>query len=253
MITFLCGSDQVWNPNFGRLTDVDLLKMAKPEQKVAFSASFGIEKLPKKEEEKAKKALQSFKTISVREERAKYLIEDLVKRKDVEVLVDPTMLLTAEQWGALAKRPENLKTDKYILTYFLGKVSEERTKEIERVAKENHCQIINILDKNTPIYQTGPSEFLYLEKNAFFICTDSFHSSVFAILFHRPFVVFDREDTNQKMNSRLNTLLQKFDLQNAWYQNKITEEQLQINTNKLEEKLEEERKKAEKFIKNALN
>lgn len=253
MIIFLYGSDQVWNPNFGRLKDVDLLKIAKPEQRVAFSASFGIEKLPKQEEEKLKRELQNFKANSVREERGKKLIEELVQRKDVEVLVDPTMLLTAEQWSGLAKKPENIKADKYILTYFLGEISEKRKKEIERIAKENHCQIIDILDKNAPIYQTGPSEFLYLEKNAFLICTNSFHSSVFAILFHRPFVVFDREDSNIKMNSRLDTLLKKFDLQDAWYQNRITESQLKVDDQKIDGRLEEERKKAKKFIDKVLS
>ena len=71
--------------------------------------------------------------------------------------------------------PKQLKNDKYILNYFLGELSEQRKNEIERIAKENDCEIINILDKNGPYYETGPSEFLYLEQNAFLICTDSFH------------------------------------------------------------------------------
>lgn len=242
------GSDQVWNPNFGRLKDVDLLSFVRPEQRVAFSASFGIEKLPREEQKRAKEELQKFKAISVREEKGKEIIEEFMQRRDIEVLVDPTMLLQAKQWSKIAKKPESLETNKYILTYFLGKISEKRKEEIEKVAKENSCQIINILDKNGPFYQTGPSEFLYLEKNAFLICTDSFHSSVFAILFHRPFVVFDREDSNEKMNSRLNTLLKKFDLQEAWYQNRITKNQLKVDEQKIDRKLEEERNKTKKFI-----
>ena len=94
---------------------------------------------------------------------------------------------------------------------------------------------------------------MYLEKNAFLICTNSFHSSVFAILFHRPFVVFDREDSNIKMNSRLDTLLKKFDLQDAWYQDRITESQLKVDDQKIDGRLEEERKKAKKFIDKVLS
>ena len=249
---FVTGSDQVWNPTFGRLRDVDLLNFAKPEQRIAFSASFGISELPEKCKEKAKRELEKFKAISVREDRGKEIIEELTGRKDVQVLVDPTMLLTSEEWDKVAKKPEQLKTDKYILNYFLGELSQKRRKEIERIAKENNCEIINILDKNSPFYQTGPSEFLYLEKNAFLICTDSFHSCVFAILYNRPFVVFDREDKMVKMNSRIDTLLNKFVLQDRWYKNKITNEQLKVNYGESYKILEEERKKAKEFLENAI-
>ena len=249
---FIVGSDQVWNPKFNRLSDFDLLTFAKPEQRIAFSASFGISELPEKSRPKAKSELEKFKAISVREDRGKEIVEELTGRKDIQVLVDPTMLLTAEEWDKVAKKPKQLKTGKYILNYFLGELSEKRRREIERIAKENNCEIIDILDKNSPFYQTGPSEFLYLEKNAFLICTDSFHSSVFAILYNRPFVVFDREDANVKMNSRLDTLLKKFKLENRWYKDKITEEQLQVDYKEVYIILEEERKKAKEFLENAI-
>ena len=250
---FMVGSDQVWNPKFNRLSDFDLLTFAKPKQRVAFSASFGISELPEKCRPKAKSELEKFKTMSVREDRGKEIIEELTGRKDVQVLVDPTMLLTSKEWDKVVKKPKQLKTDKYILNYFLGELSEKRRKEIERIAKKNNCEIINILDKNSPFYQTGPSEFLYLEKNAFLICTDSFHSSVFAILYNRPFVVFDREDVNARMNSRLDTLLKKFNLEKQWYKDEITEEQLKIDYREAYKRLEKEREKAEIFIKKAIN
>ncbi len=245
---FITGSDQVWNPNFGRLRDVDLLSFAKPEQRIAFSASFAINKLPEESKNKTKKELEKFNAISVREDRGKEIVEELTGRKDVQVLVDPTMLLTSEEWDKVAKKPEQLKTDKYILNYFLGELSEKRRKDIEKIAKENNCEIINMLDKNSPFYQTGPSEFLYLEKNAFLICTDSFHSCVFAILYNRPFIVFDREDSSVKMNSRLDTLLKKFELHNRWYKGEIIEEQLEVDYEETHRILEEERKKAKKFL-----
>ena len=249
---FITGSDQVWNPNFGRLRDVDLLKFAKPEQRIAFSASFGVSELSEDCKEIVKRDLKDFKAISVREDRGKEIVEELTGRKDVQVLVDPTMLLTAEEWDRVSKKPKQLKTDKYILNYFLGELSEKRKKEIERIARTNNCEIVNILDKNSPFYQTGPSEFLYLEKNAFIVCTDSFHSSVFAILYNRPFIVFDREDINVRMNSRLDTLLKKFNLEKQWYKDKITEEQLKIDYKEAYKILEKEREKVELFIKKAI-
>ena len=232
---------------------IDTLKFVEDNKKIAFSASFGISELPEQYKQKTAEALKTFKAISVREDSGKKIVEELTGRTDVEVLVDPTMLLTPEEWDKVSKKPKQLNFDKYILCYFLGELSEQRKKEIERVAKENDCKIINILDKKDPFYETGPSEFLYLEKNAFLICTDSFHSSVFAILYNRPFIVFDREDSLVKMNSRLDTLLKKFELEDRWYEGEIKKEQLKTDYTKAYEILEKEREKSMKFLKKALD
>ena len=251
---FITGSDQVWNPTWGSLSDVELLEFTIPEKRISFSASFGISSLPEQYNEKLKNALKDYKAISVREDAGKKIIEDVVGRKDVQVLVDPTMLLTAEEWDKVAKKPEQLKTDKYILNYFLGKLSEKRKAEIDRIAKENDCEVINILDKNSPFYCTGPSEFLYLEKHAFLVCTDSFHSSVFAILYNRPFIVFGREDNTISMNSRIETLINKFNLKNREYNGQeITKENLNHDYTETYKILEEERKKSMTFLINALD
>ncbi len=251
---FITGSDQVWNPTFGRMSDVDFLTFAEKDKRISFSASFGIDEIPNNMKEYYKERINGIKKISVREERAKKIINELTGRNDVEVLLDPTMLIKADKWLRIMKRPktlDKLKGKKYILNYFLGNLSTKRYEEIQRVAKENDCEIINILDKNAPFYICGPSEFVYLEKNAFLICTDSFHSTVFAILFNRPFVVFDREDKEVKMNSRLETLLNKFGLNNRWFENKIDIQMLKANY-EINSILENERKKAQNFIENAI-
>ena len=251
---FLVGSDQVWNPNFGRLREVDLLEFTEPQKRISFSASFGIGKLPEQYNEKLKNALENYKAISVREDAGKKIIEDVVGRKDVEVLVDPTMLLTADEWNKVAKKPEQLKTDRYILNYFLGELSEKRKEEIDRIAKDNNCEVINILDVNSPFYKTGPSEFLYLEKNAFLVCTDSFHSCVFATLFNKPFIIFNREDSHVSMNSRIETLIKKLELKNREYNGKeITRENLNHDYTEAYKILDEERKKSIKFLRKALD
>lgn len=253
---FLVGSDQVWNPNLGRLRDIDLLSFAKSGQKISFSASFSITTLPDNLKEYVAENLKTFKAISVREEAGKRIVEELTGRTDVEVLVDPTMLLTAEEWDKVSKRPEQLdllKSEKYILNYFLGELPEEWNNEINRIAKENECEVINILDKKSPFYQTGPSEFLYLEKNAFMVCTDSFHSSVFSIIYDTPFVVFDRQQKGLvSMNSRIDTLLSKFKLEDRRYNGKITEKLLKCDYTEAKKILEKEKEKSINFLKKAL-
>ncbi len=250
---FIVGSDQVWNPNFWSFSDVERLSFASYNKRISYAASFGIESLNDYNSNLLKKDIKHFKAISVREDAGKKIVDELTGRTDVEVLIDPTMLLTADDWDKVSKKPTMLKNDKYILNYFLGNLSVERKNEINRVAKENNCEVINILDKDSPFYECGPSEFLYLEKNAFLICTDSFHSSVFGILYNTPFLVFKREDNNASMNSRLDTLLSKFKLEDRKYKGKITKKDLKCDYTEAYTILDKERIKSMNFLKKALN
>ena len=254
----ITGSDQVWNPYFNFMSDIELLSFVSSKKRISYAASFGVDRIDEFAEKKVKEYISNYKSISVREDRGKEIIEELTGRKDVQVLVDPTMLLTAEEWDKVSNRPKQLdkiKEEKYILNYFLGELSESRKNEIERIAKENNCHIINILDKNDPFYISGPSEFLYLEKHAFLICTDSFHSSVFAILYDRPFIIFDREQKGvESMNSRIDTLISKFKLKNRKYNGKcITKENLEHDYTEAYEILEKEREKSKAFLEKALD
>ncbi len=253
---FFVGSDQVWNPHFAANKEY-FLPFTDNKKKNSFAASIAVNELPEESEEYFKEMLKTFNKISVREESGKKIVENLTERSDIEVLVDPTMLLTAEEWNKVSKRPkqlDRLKNNKYILNYFLGNYQDEWKHEIERIAEENNCTIINILDPNDPFYYTGPSEFLYLEKNAFCICTDSFHSCVFSIIYQVPFFIFDRKEKGVKsMNSRLDTLLSKFNLENRKFNGKITNDLLKCDYSNAKITLKNEQKIANDFIKKALD
>ena len=161
-------------------------------------------------------------------------------------------MISKEEWTKLANNPGIQKKQKYILLYFLGEVSNKYYEIISKFALENNCKIINVFDKESEFYNAGPSEFLYLEKNAYLICTDSFHSSVFGILFNVPFIVFDRkENILGNMNSRLNTLLSKFHLEERKYQEfNAIENYLKYDYSNAELILKEERKKVDIFLDN---
>lgn len=255
---YIVGSDQVWNWTFSEFDGRMLLDFSDYDKSISYAASFGVEYISDDFKEIFSNGLSNIKYLSVREDRGKEVIKELTNRSDVAVLIDPTMLLTRQDWDKIAKRPKQFKiihNKKYILNYFLGNLSESRKSEIEKIARENDCVIINLLDKNDPFYVCGPSEFLYLEKNAFLICTDSFHSSVFAILYNRPFIIFGREQNGiENMNSRLDTLINKFKLKNRRYNGKnITKENLEYDYTEAYEILEMERKKSKEFIEKALD
>ena len=139
------------------------------------------------------------------------------------------------------------------MTYFLGGSSkwENITKSI---ADKYSCEIVDIYDKNSIFYTCGPQHFLNLVKDAFLICTDSFHSVVFSFLFNKPFIVFDRENTKINMNSRMETFLEKFGLQqNRYVANQDIEEYLNWDYSEGYIILEQEREKARQFIIRALS
>lgn len=99
------------------------------------------------------------------------------------------------------------------MTYFLGALSTERQAFIQNIADKYDLQWIALdsewVDKpqNLAHYMTTPDEFIWLVHHCQLMLTDSFHGSVFSILFGKPFRSFTREDNNLDMGSRLDTLL----------------------------------------------
>lgn len=222
----IIGSDQVWNPDFAA-QDFYFLNFVDKNKKICFSPSFGVSSLPIKDIDKFRQGLSTFNYISVREEMGKKIIQDILK-KDVEVLIDPTMMLDIEEWRKVSQKVSINTKKPYILKYFLKASGyiDESEKEIEKIAKENNMIIYTIPGEQNNVGkdgdefcldQIGPSEFIYLIENASLICTNSYHAAVFSILYKKPFIVFDRKDGHLSMNSRIDTLLKTFELEERKY------------------------------------
>ena len=195
------------------------------------------------------------KAISVREDKGKELAEQLTGRTDIGVHVDPTFLLTAEDWKKVEKKPPMYKGEKYILKYFLGEKNSEVNQQLEKYAVAHQLQIIDVISPDSPYYNIGPSEFLYLERNAELIVTDSFHSCVFAIIYQKPFIVAERKEKNlQGMGSRIDTLLKKFHLEDRKYFNVDLEDIIysEINYDEIGNVLEIEKNKSFQYLKKYL-
>ena len=249
---YFVGSDQIWNPKYGGLSDFDLLSFTN-NKKISISASFGIEELPDEYKMKAKKYLDNFDAISVREESGKKIINELLPHKNVEVLIDPTLMLNQESWNKVSNKPRIFPQKKYILCYFLGGISEERMNIIEKTALNYDMEVVNLSDKNGKYNFVGPSEFLFLESHASLIMTDSFHSSIFAILYQNPFVVFEREGKHTKMGSRIDTLLKKLGLEDRKYNQEIDLERFfNVDYSIAQQKIGEERAKFNEFVKKSI-
>lgn len=248
---FITGSDQVWNPFYNDGSSLYFLGFAPEHKRIAYAPSFGMPSIPEKYIENYKKWLSEIPYLSVREESGAKIVKELTER-DVPVLVDPTLMLTREKWLSIAKEDPYKPDRPYLLTYFLGEVSRETKNRIEKIAKEYSLEIVRLADmKDKKRYLAGPSEFIDYINSAALVCTDSFHGTVFSILMETPFIVFDR--VGSSMYSRIETLLNKFKLHSRQDKDINDNEIFNIDFSHIHPILEEERRKALNFLKEALN
>lgn len=244
---FFAGSDQIWNYHFPATNFRDyFLKFAEDRKKVAICGSFGVEEIPEARKPLYIDGLSSFAHISVREEAGAGIVKALTGR-EVPVLVDPVMLLSREEWLAVARKPRVDLTKPYILKYYLGDEAEEE--KIDHWAKEHGFAVYELLNSRIPeLYSAGPGEFLSLVANAALVASDSFHCIAFSILFQKPFVVYARRGAETSMTSRLDTLLGKFGFQNRWRHCLTPEDYLTCDFSRTQEILFAEQEKALQYI-----
>ena len=190
----LSGSDQIWNPKIfpdGRFDPVFFGAFSR-KRKIAYAPSFGIPRIPEEMEEELRNYLAAFTHISAREKQGQTIIHD-VAGQDVPVVLDPTLLLDREQWSAMANTPADYPAGGYILCYCISKPG-ALLPYIRRLAEETGLpvvQLCGIRQKVHPnarcILDAGPAEFLSLFRNASYVCTNSFHGTVFSVQFQKPF------------------------------------------------------------------
>lgn len=220
------GSDQVWGDWLSKeALDCFLLKgITENEKKYSYAASIGSDKINTSLSEAYKRGLEHFEHISVREKSAKAEIEKLLPDADISVELDPTLLLTPQEWTAVAK--EKYKNQKYIFCYFLGKDASYREaakKVAEKMGlpivtmpyvKENRREAFEDDFGTYNDYSSGPAEFIGIIKNAELVITDSFHAVVFSSQFHKNFYVLARKiEGSGSTNRRILDFLECFQLQ----------------------------------------
>lgn len=212
----IVGSDQLWLP-VNVVADYYTLNWVPDHiNKISYATSFGVSNIPKKYDNIYIKFLKRINHLSVREESGKEILDKY--KINSKVVCDPTILLTKEEWEKECT-PNKFINKKYILCYFLGNNIEHR-KFVERLKDKTGYKIVSLNHADeyvkysdefadiTP-YDVGPREWLNLVKNAEYVCTDSFHGTVFSIIFNKTFFDFRRFNPKNKnnTNSRLDSLL----------------------------------------------
>lgn len=213
---FLVGSDQLWRTDSVEHGYYTLEWVPDHIRKIAYSTSIGVKEVPWFQVEKNKRFMNRFDHIALREQSACDLVYKLTGRK-VPVVLDPTLLFTGDQWLGIQQR-EPLTNGKYIFCYLLGDNPSQR-EFIKNVKEKTGYKIVALqqLDDYIPSDEgfadeapyVGPREFLNYIRNAEYVFTDSFHCSVFSILYKKNFFTFNRfaEGAKQSTNTRIDNLL----------------------------------------------
>ncbi len=209
---FVTGSDQVWNPSAHSSIEPYFLTFA-PEnaKKISFAASFGVSDIDSNLRERYKDYLSRYDIISVREQNACNIVKQLVD-KDVECVLDPTLLLTKDEWMKVAKQYDNIP-ERYVLVYTLfespaifnlaKRIAREKGISVLRIAKRAY--FVSRIDGIRNISDAGPAEFITLIAGADYVVTDSFHGTAFSVNLGIPFSVV--VSSKKKNNSRMVSLL----------------------------------------------
>lgn len=191
---FIVGSDNVWNQEITGFDKTYFLNFVKDaHKKNSYAASMGMAKVPEKYEQEVKQLLQDFRVITTREKKTAASLSQLLNR-DVTSVVDPTLLLSSEEWDKLCEN-QPIVGEPYILAYQMLP-SRDFVEFVNQQAERYGCKAVFIPfaqgAKNAngySNYKCGPEEWLSLFKNANAIVTDSFHGCVFSILFHKQFAI----------------------------------------------------------------
>lgn len=220
---FIVGSDQVWRPSYNQHLEQAFLNFTenwKNVKRIAYAASFGVDnwEFTKKQTEECKRLVQKFDFVSVREDTAVNLCKEHLGIEATHVL-DPTLLLSADDYQKLIDGLK-ISDSPYVFSYLLDE-SEEKIDILEDISKRLNLPVRKIkLEKDIskiPMSKlkslTYPSiqEWLASFAQADFVVTDSFHGTVFSIIFNKPFVVLPNKGRGV---ARFESLLKDISLEN---------------------------------------
>ncbi len=212
---YIAGSDQIWRPSMlnKEIGDAYHLSFASPERSrlVAYAPSFGVSEIPDSYKQRITRYLMRYHALSARETRGRELIKELTG-KEVEQVLDPTLLLNADDYNQILRPPS--MSGEYLLLYPMELGHDLGFfKLVKQVKKYLSLPVVCVLPlqfsyqwllvADKIILDAGPREFLGLFQNASFVCSNSFHGTVFSIIYRKNFIGFPHSESNIRITSLL--------------------------------------------------
>lgn len=219
---YITGSDQVWNDRCARFDRNYFLDFpcAKDSKRASYAASFGLKKIPENLKEEYQSRLNGFMAYSVRENDGKDILEDLLG-VTASVNCDPTLLLSQHDWNNVSSTDVDPSTP-FVLVYYVTKTNELQKRAYSYAKKHGYKLVILPCNMSIDVLtgkidkafdaelhlNDSPLEFLNLFKNASYVFTNSFHGTVFSLLYHKQFCLQIKLEGNKRNNRALNLLRQ---------------------------------------------
>ena len=191
----IVGSDQVWSVKH-TLSEAPVFfaeNIPDSVRKIAYAASYGDKPLDDEAVKRVAASLDRFSDVSVREPLAQQQLSSL-SNKRIDVTLDPTLLLTDSDYGAIARRPESAK-DPYLFMYTLS------TAPFFIDTAKTLAHRLGVRCVIAPCYQysrfgapkgltygISPDRLVGWARGAKYVVAGSFHGTVMGVLFHKPFL-----------------------------------------------------------------
>ena len=222
---FICGSDNIWNKN---LLDTSFLLDFVPDKikKIAYAPGMSTTELTNEQKKVMLPLIERIDYLSCREKIGCELIEKSIGRKVFNAM-DPTLLLSSEEWTTISEESEINCNSDYVFALIYGS-NPTKCDFVNSIGFKLNTDVVTVpfgtgvynkedLKLGTiRIYNAGPIEVLKLIKNSQFVITDTFHATVFSILFHKNFVSLRRfkNTKSSKLDQRIDGLLEKVGIGN---------------------------------------
>ena len=206
----IVGSDQVWRPQYNQKSLENMFldfALNRDCIKIAYAASFGNSQWEFSEEQtdKCKFLIKQFNSISVREESAVHLCKTKLNADAIQVL-DPTLLLDKRYYEALCEDIP-INNQKSLFVYCLD-LSDDKINYFQSVADENNL-ILKLFSADKDV-QLTVEQWLAMFRDSQAVITDSFHGTIFSIIFKKPFNTIVNEHRGA---SRFESLLSQLGLE----------------------------------------
>ena len=265
----LIGSDQKWHPGFSFGVDSSFRFVPKNVRTISYATSLGVSEYPNSYWRTSRNAWKRINFLSVREKTG----ADIIRRVcggsvHVEVVVDPTYLITSEEWNKLFP-VERKYEDKYVFCYFLGNDIESK-RCARRYADQNGLKLVSVVSNESfseidqeyadhLIIGESPEGFVNWIRGAGCIFTDSFHGTAFSVMNEKQIYVFYRKNINVLLqrHSRIDDILSLWGIEyrlipdQARDWNKYQEQMIDYSLVTL--KVQAERERSMEFLKKALS
>lgn len=258
---YIAGSDQIWNPRMSFINEPYFLTFAPSgKKKISYASSFAVKSIPQGIWPSNLQWLDSFSKISVREASGIDIVKNNFGCK-AQLVLDPTMLLTRQEWESIAIIPQ--KDSDYIFVYTLQQnvdilntvvsLAKKLSLKVKALVSDTRKQ--NVLVEGVEYCEGGPKEWMGYVNQSKMVITDSFHGSVFSLIFGKPFATIN---TNQLVSERLTNLVDLFSVSNHLISieeicNILSVDDLSFDYSTFNKTLIKLREESQSYLNNAIN